>query len=168
MTWGDLAQSGLTWGELTRSSITWRDLARMSLVEIRAAVALVRSPGTSTADLQALAVELRTVLRWLEQQRAAVVAPESPSGLTLSTYRWTVAASIAGIISMVIAVLALVHATTADAQADPPPSVTVVVPQPDPAEIDRRVDERLREIEQQRHARHPDDDSPGTPHQTDR
>jgi hypothetical protein len=43
------------------------------------------------------------------------------------------------------------------ARSDPPPSVTVVLPQPDQSEIERIVDERLREREQQR-AKHADDD----------
>ena len=65
--------------------------------------------------------------------------------MALATHRWTVVGSLAGILSVLIALLAYVQAIAEDAHPDPPPSVTVVVPQPDPAQIERIVDERLRQ-----------------------
>ena len=50
------------------------------------------------------------------------------------------------------------------ARTDPPPNITVIVERPDPAEIERIVDERLRE----RNAEHADYDPGSRSHQPDR
>ena len=65
----------------------------------------------------------------------------------------------ASIIGAVAAVLSLVQDRIEADRPDQPPSVTVVVERPDPAEVERIVDERLREIEQQHadHGAHPND-----------
>lgn len=111
----------------------------------RETVEAVHAPGATAADLQAIVVELQAALREVERQRAAAVAVAESPGMALATHRWTVVGSLAGILSVLIALLAYVQAIAEDAHPDPPPSVTVVVPQPDPAQIERIVDERLRQ-----------------------
>jgi hypothetical protein len=127
----------------------------------RAVTEVVRAPDTTVADLQGLAVALEAALREAVRLRAEVAAAAGSPNLTLATYRWTVAGSLAGLVGALIALLALVQSTIADAQPDPPPNVTVVVERPDPGEVGRQVDERLRELEQQREAKH--DTDPGSP-----
>jgi hypothetical protein len=60
-------------------------------------------------------------------------------------------ALVVAILSLIVAWLAYQQDRAEYARPDPP---AIVQQQPDPAEIDRRVDERLREIEQQRQAEH--------------
>jgi hypothetical protein len=55
--------------------------------------------------------------------------------------------SLITLIALVVSVMALLQERAADARTDPPPSVTVQIAPPDRAEIERIVDERLREIE---------------------
>ncbi len=127
----------------------------------RAVTEVVRAPDTTVADLQGLAVALEVALREAARLRAEVAAGAGSPNLTLATYRWTVAGSLAGLISALIALLALVQSTIADARPDPPPNVTVVIEPPDPGEVGRHVDDRLRELEQQRQGEH--DTDPGSP-----
>lgn len=144
-----------TFREGTRTARRATELAGVSTLTIRRAARavgqVVREPGATVADLQALAVELQTAVREVERQRAAVFASAESPGLVLATFRWTVAGGLAGIVGALIALLAYVQATIKDAHPDPPPSVTVVVPRSDPAEIERIVDERMREREVERY-----------------
>jgi hypothetical protein len=92
-----------------------------------------------------------------------------PGTLTAADVRTIVAAVVAAQprrdpvarLALVVAVVALIvqwlsyrQDSAEYARPDLPPSVTVVVERLDPAEIERIVDERLREREQQREAEH--------------
>ena len=131
----------LTGSNATGKSVILNALRLMWRQTVEAAYA----PGVTGADLQALAVELQTALREVERQRAAAVASAESHGPALATHRWTVVGSLAAILGVLIALLALVQDRIEADRPDPPPSVTVVVRQPDPAEIERIVDERLRQ-----------------------
>lgn len=93
----------------------------------RAVTEVVRAPDTTVADLQGLAVALEAALREAAQLRADVAAAAGAPNLTLATYRWTVAGSLAGIVGALIALLAYVQAVAKDAEPDPAPQVDVNV-----------------------------------------
>jgi hypothetical protein len=97
---------------------------------VRAVGTVISEPDVTAADLRALAVDLRTAVRVTERQRAATATTEIP-GLALASYRWTLLGSLAGITGALIALLALVQDRIEADRPDPPPSVTVVAPQPD-------------------------------------
>lgn len=105
---------------------------------------------------------LEAALRKAVRLRDEVAASAASSNLAVSSYRWTVAGSTAEIISALLALLMYVQAAAAARQVAPPTRVTVVVEPPDPTEIDHRVDERLRDLEQHRQAEHVAGD-PGSP-----
>ena len=130
------------------SSLTIRHTAR-------AVGEVVREPDTTAADLRALAVELQSAVREVARQQAEATAAEPP-GLGLSTYRWTIAGSLGTWVQVLLALLVIVQTAMAAAQPDPPQ--VIVVERPDPAEIERIVDERLREREVEGEAA--DDDEP--------
>ena len=119
--------------------------------------------GTLSGTIPMPTASLTGTVRSMVQATADAVQPGT---LTAADVQTIVAAVIRAQprgwrtdVGLVVAVLALIVAwldyrqgAAEQAQPDPPPSVTVVVERADPAEIDRRVDERLREIEQQRQA----------------
>jgi hypothetical protein len=100
------------------------------LQAVRAVGTVIQEPSTTVADLRGLVVELQTTVREVERQRAAAAAGAQAPGLTLATYRWTVAGSLAGIVGALIALLAYVQTTIEAKRPDPTPNVTVVAPQP--------------------------------------
>jgi hypothetical protein len=137
---------------------------------VQAAAEVVRAPETTLADLQALAVTLQATLREAERLRASIAADAESPGRATAMYRWTVAGSLAGLISALIALLAYVQATIKDARPDPAPSITVnveqppgptIIVQPDPAAIDCTDDDGRQERVQHGH----DGDDPGAHHE---
>ena len=73
-------------------------------------------------------------------------------------------ALVVAILGVIVAWLAYQQDRAEYARTDPPPNITVIVERPDPAEIERIVDERRRE----RDAEHADDDPGSRSHQPDR
>lgn len=109
----------------------------------------VDTSDATTVDLNVLAVLLRDAVRegvsaGLAAQRVDEQAPMFGSvGRFLNANEGLLA-----LVALVIAVLALVQDRQANEQPEPPPAVTVQVQPQDRTEIERIVEQRLREQEQ--------------------
>ena len=118
--------------------------------------------GSLAATLPPPTASFTATVRAMVEATADAVHPQ---GLTAADVRSIVAAVVQAQprrdwrtdVSLVIAIMSLIVAWPAYRQDGaeyahpvPPPNVTVVVDRPDPAEIERIVDERLREQEQRR------------------
>ncbi len=91
----------------------------------------------------------------------AILRVDEPGKAPTAPIARYVLANALDLVALLIAVTALLYARQSYlqdraeyARSEPPPSVTVVVERPDADEIERIVDDRLREIEQQRQAEH--------------
>lgn len=121
---------------------------------VQAVADMVDTSGATAVDLNALAALLRDAVRegvsaGLAAQRVDEQAPMFGSvGRFLSANEGLLA-----LVSLIVAVLALVQDHQANERPDPPPAVTVQVQPPDRAEIERIVEERLREQEQREQER---------------
>lgn len=123
---------------------------------VNAVVDAIDLRSVTSADLEAFAAILAEAVRSAipADQVADQVDEQAPMfgavGLFLRANQGLI-----GIIALVIAALALLHAVQPAARVDPPPAAPAQVGPSQRAEIERIVEERLREQEQQKDGANP-------------
>lgn len=114
---------------------------------VRAVAEAVHPPGVTRADLEAVVGVLVDAIRdsASAERIARQVEERAPMFVQLGRFLRTPGGVVA-ILGVLLAVLALARDVAADAEPDAPPSVVVEVDGPSSAEVERIVEERLREL----------------------
>lgn len=109
---------------------------------VRAVTEAIHSPDVTVADLQALAAVLTDVIRAATSTEQAPMFGPVGRFLNANTGLVTLVATL---LTLLVTLLGVLQDRVNNARVNPPPTVTVQIQPPDPAEVDRLVDERLRE-----------------------
>lgn len=114
---------------------------------VQSVAAAVHPAGVTRADLEAVVGIIVDAMRESAstERLARRVEEQSPMFVQLGRFLRTPGGVVA-ILSVLLALLALVRDVAADATPDAPPSVVVEVDGPSSADVERIVSERLREI----------------------
>ncbi len=115
---------------------------------VQAVAEAIHPPSVTLADLQALAALLNDAVRTAAsaEQVAQQVEQQAPLFGPVGQFIRANEGLIA-LIALVVAVMAFLQDRTNNVRVEPPPSVTVQIELPDRTEVERIVEEKLREAD---------------------